>query len=101
MTTVSAGRSTRIRRRVNQAVGTAAAVMVAAAAVSVGAHFIAFTPPAGDTSPYCAEANQCVQLDGNRPLVHGLDPLVAYGPATWDSGMPSGPVADMHAGGAV
>lgn len=61
MTTVSTGRSTHIRRRVNPAVGTAGAVMVAAAAVSVGARFIAVTPPAGDTSPYCAEANQCVQ----------------------------------------
>ncbi|MCU1694839.1 MAG: Extracellular solute-binding protein family 1 [Mycobacterium sp.] len=101
MTTVSTGRSTRIRRRVNPAVGTAAAVTVAAAAVSVGAHFIAVTPPAGDTSPYCAEAYQCIQPDADSPLTHGLDPLVPYGPAIWNSRMPSGPVAGMHTGGAV
>ncbi|MDT5138247.1 MAG: hypothetical protein QOD58_2509 [Mycobacterium sp.] len=101
MTTVSTDRSTRIQRRVNQAVGTAAAVVVAAAAVGVGAHFIAVTPPAGETSPYCAEAYQCVQLDADSLLTHGQDPLVAHGPAIWDSGMPSGPVADMHTGGAV
>jgi hypothetical protein len=101
MTAVSAGRSTRRRRRVHPAAGTAAAAMVAAATVSVGAQFIGFTPPATDTSPYCAEAYQCLQPGAGRLLTHGLDPLVPYGPAMWSSGMPSGPVASTHTGGAV
>lgn len=73
--------------------------MVAVATVSVGARFVGVTPPVGDTSPYCAEADQCLQ-PGVDPLIsHGLDPLVSYGPAIWNSGRPSGPVADTHAGG--
>jgi hypothetical protein len=47
MTTVSAGRPTRSRRRVHPAAGTAAATMVAVATVSVGAQFIGVTPPSG------------------------------------------------------
>jgi hypothetical protein len=101
MTTVSAGRSTRNRRRVHPAAGTAAAAMVAAATVSVGAQFIGVTPPASDTSPYCAEAYQCLERGADRPLTHGLDPLAPYGPAISNSGRPSGPVASPHAGGAV
>jgi hypothetical protein len=101
MTTVSAGRSTRTRRRVHPAVGTAAAAMVAVATVGLGAQFIAVTPPAGDTSPYCAGAYQCLQPDADRPLPHGLDPLVPSGAAMWNSGTPSGPVASTHTGGAV
>jgi hypothetical protein len=68
MTTVSPGRSTHNRRWVHPAVGTAAAAMVAVATVSVGARFIGVTPPAGDTSPYCAEAYQCLQLGADRLL---------------------------------
>jgi hypothetical protein len=101
MTTVSAGRSTRNRRWVHAAVGTAAAAMVAVATVSVGARFIGVTPPAGDTSPYCAEAYQCLQPSGDRLLPHGLDPLVPFGPAIWNSGMRSGPVASPHTAGTV
>ena len=99
MTTVSPGRSTPNRRRAHAALGTAAAAMVGVATVVVGAQFIGVTPPAGDTSPSCAEADQCLQ-PGVDPLIsHGLDPLVAYGPAIWNSGMPSGPVAGTHTGG--
>jgi hypothetical protein len=101
MTTVSAGRSTRSPRRVHPAVGTAAAAMVAVATVGVGAQFIGVTPPASDTSPYCAGAYQCVQPYADRLLPHGLDPLVPYGPAMWNSGVRSGPVASTHTGGAV
>ena len=101
MTTVSAVRSTRNRRRVYPAVGIAAAAMVAVATVGVGAQFIGVTPPAGDTSPYCAGAYQCLRPDADRLLSHGLDPLVPYGPAMWNSGLPSGPVASPHTGGAV
>ena len=100
MTTVRAGRSTRSRRRVHTAVGTAAVAMVAVATVGVGAQFIGVTPPATDTSPYCAGAYQCVQPYADRLLPHGLDPLVAYGPAMWNSGTPSGRVASTHTGGA-
>jgi hypothetical protein len=101
MTTLSPGRSTRNRRWVHPAVGTAAAAMVAVATVSVGARFIGVTPPAGDTSPYCAEAYQCTQPYADRLLPDGVDPLVSYGPAMWNSGMPSGQVAGTHTGGAV
>jgi hypothetical protein len=101
MTTVSAGRSTRSRRRVHPAAGTAAAAMVAAAAVGVGAQFIGVTPPASDTPPYCAGAYQCLRPGADRLLTHGRDPLVPYGPAMWNSGMSSGPVASPHTGGAV
>ena len=90
MTTVSPGRSTCNRRWVRPTVGTAAAAMVAVATVSVGARFIGVTPPAGDTSPYCAVAYQCLQPGADRLLPHGFDPLVPYGPAIWNSGMPSG-----------
>jgi hypothetical protein len=101
MTTVSAGRSTRSRRRVHPAAGTAAAAMVAAATVSVGAQLIAVTRPASDTSPYCAGAYQCVGPGADRLLPDGVDPLVPYGPAIWNSGRPSGPVASPHIGAAV
>lgn len=101
MTTVSAGRSTRNRRRVHPAVGTAVAAMVAVATVSVGAQFIGVTPPASDTLPYCAEAYQCLRPGADRLLSHGLDPLVLYGPAMWNSEMPSGPVASTHTDGAL
>jgi hypothetical protein len=101
MTTVSAGRSTRSRRRAHPAAGTAAAAMVAAAAVGVGAQFIGFTPPASGTSPYCAGDYQCLRPGADRLLTHRLDPLVPYGLATWNSGMSSGPVASPHTGGAV
>jgi hypothetical protein len=101
MTTVSAGRSTRNRRWVHPAVGTAAAAMVAVATVGVGAPVIGVTPPASDTSPYCAGAYQCLRPDADRLLPDGLDPLVPYGPAMWNSGMPSGRVASTHTGGAV
>ena len=101
MTAVSAGRSTRNQRRVHPAVGTAAAAMVAAATVGVGAQFIGVTPPASDTSPYCTVACQCLRPGADRLLPDGLDPLVPYGPAMWSSGMPSGPVASTHTGGAV
>jgi hypothetical protein len=101
MTTVSAGRSTRSRRRVHPAAGTAAAAMVAAAAVGVGARFIDVTPPASDTSPYCAGAYQCLQPGADRLLTHGLDPLVPYGLAMWNSGMSSGRLASPHTDAAV
>ncbi|MCW2589291.1 MAG: hypothetical protein JWQ86_1718 [Mycobacterium sp.] len=101
MTTVSAARSTRNRRRVHSAVGTAAAVIVAAATVSVGAQFVGVTPPASDTAPYCAGAYQCQQPGTDGLLPRALDPLVLYGPATWNSATPSGPVASPHTGGAV
>jgi hypothetical protein len=101
MTTVSADRSTRNRRRVHPAVGTAAAAMVAVATVSVGARFIGVTPPVGDTSPYCAGAYQCIQPYADRPLPHGLDPLVPSGPAMWNSPTPSGPVAGPYTAGAA
>jgi hypothetical protein len=101
MTTFGPGRSTHNRRWVHPAVGTAAAAMVAVATVSVGARFIGVTPPAGDTSAYCAEAYQCLQPGADRLLPHGLDPLVPYGPAIWNSGMPSGPVASPHTTGTV
>jgi hypothetical protein len=101
MTTVSAGRSKRNRRRVHPPVGTAAAAIVAVATVSVGAQFIGVTAPVSDTSPYCAEAYQCLQPGADRLLPHGLDPLVPYGPAMRNSATPSGPVASTHTGGAV
>jgi hypothetical protein len=90
MTTVSAARSTRNRRRVHSAVGTAAATMVAVAAVGVGAQFVGVTPPASDTAPYCAGAYQCQQPGTDGLLPRALDPLVLYGPATWSSATPSG-----------
>jgi hypothetical protein len=101
MTTVSAGRSTRRRRRVHPAAGTAAATMVAAATVSVGAQFIGLTPPASDTAPYCAGAYQCLQPGADRLLTHGLGTLVPYGPAMWNSGRSPGRVASPNTGGAV
>ena len=101
MTTVSAGRSTHSRRRVHPAVGIAAAAMVAVATVGVGAQFIGVTPPASDTSPYCAGAYQCLRPDADRLLPDGLDPLVPYGPAMRNSGALSGRVASTHTGGAV
>jgi hypothetical protein len=101
MTTVSAGRSTRSRRRVHPAVGTAAAAAVAVATVGFGAPVIGVTPPASDTSLYCAGAYQCPRPGAERLLPHDLDPLVQYGPAMWNSGMASGPVASTHTGGAV
>jgi hypothetical protein len=101
MTTVNAARSTGNRRRVHSAVGTAAAAMVAVATVVVGAQFIGVTPPASDTVPYCAGAYQCQQPGTDGLLPRALDPLVRYGPATWNSGMPSGPVDGTHTGGAV
>jgi hypothetical protein len=61
MTTVSPGSSTRNRRRLHPAVGTAAAAMVAVATVGLGARFIGVTPLASQTSPYCAESYQCIQ----------------------------------------
>jgi hypothetical protein len=99
MTTVSPGRSTPNRRRAHAALGTAAAAMVGVATVGFGAPVIGVTPPAGDTSLYCAGAYQCLQPGVDRLLPHGLDPVVPYGPAMWNSGMPSGPVAGTHTGG--
>jgi hypothetical protein len=90
MTTVSAARSTGSRRRVHSAVGTAAAAMVAVAAVVVGAQFLGVTPPASDTAPYCAGAYQCQQPGTDGLLPRALDPVVRYGPATWNSATPSG-----------
>ena len=101
MTTVRASRSTRSRRRVNPAAGTAPAAAVAVATVGVGAPVIGVTPPASDTSLYCAGAYHCLQLGANRLLPDGLNPLVPCGPAMWNSAMPSGSVAGMHTGGAV
>src|SRR5260221_5454126 len=101
MTGVSGGGSTRSRRRVHRAVGPAAAAMVAVAVVGVGAQFIGVTPPASDTSPYCAGAYQCLRPGADRLLTHGLDPLVPHGLAMWRSGMSFGPVASPHTGGAV
>jgi hypothetical protein len=101
MTTVSPDRSTRNRRWVHPAIGTAAAALVVVATVGVGAQFIGVTPPASDTSPYCAEAYHCLEPDADRTLPHGLDPLASYGPAMWNSGIASGPVASPHTGGAV
>jgi hypothetical protein len=101
MTTISAGRSTRSQRRVHPAVGIAAAAMVAVATVGVGAQFIGVTPPASDTSPYCAGAYQCLRPDAHRLLPDGLHPLVPYGPAMRNSGAQSGRVASTHTGGAV
>jgi hypothetical protein len=101
MTVVSASRSTRNRLRVHPAVVTAAAAMVAVAAVGVGAQFIAVTPPATDTSLYCAGAFQCVQPDADRLLPDALGPLVPFGPAMSNSATPSQPVASPHSDGAV
>jgi hypothetical protein len=101
MTTVSAGHSTRNRRWVYSAVGTAAVAAVAVATVGVGAPVIGVTPPAGDTSLYCAGAYQCLGPGADRLLPDGVDPLVPYGPAIWNSGRPSGPVASPHIGAAV
>jgi hypothetical protein len=101
MTTVSASHSTRSRRRLHPAAGIAAAVMVAAATVSVGAQFIGVTPPASDTSPSCAGAYQCQQPGTDGLLPRALDPFVLYGPATWNSATSSGSVASPHTGGAV
>ena len=99
MTTVSLGRPMPNRWRAHAALGTAAADMVGAATVVVGAQPIGVTPPASaatyasttgstrppaDTSPYCPGAYQCLQ-PGADPLVpYGPDPLVPYGPATWN-----------------
>jgi hypothetical protein len=91
MSTVSSGRSTRNRLWVHPAVGSAAAAMVAVVTVGVGAQFIGVIPPASDTSPYCAGAYQCLQPGADRLLPHGLNPLVSYGPAIWNSEMPFGP----------
>jgi hypothetical protein len=99
MTTVSPGRSTPNRRRAHAALGSAAAAMVGVATVAVGAQLIGVTPPAGDTSPSCAEAYQCLQPGADPLISHGHDPLVSYGPAIWNSGMPSGLVAGTHTGG--
>ena len=101
MSTVSAGRSTRSRRLVHSAVGTAPAAMVAVATAGVAARFVGITAPASDTLPYCAEAYECVQPGADRLLPYGLDPLVAYGTAMRNSGMASGPVASTDTGGAV
>jgi|EndMetStandDraft_3_1072993.scaffolds.fasta_scaffold89262_1 hypothetical protein len=94
MTTVSARHSARSRRLLHGAVETAAAVVVAAATVSVGARVIGVTPPASDTPPYCAAAYQCLQPGVDRVISHRLDPLVPYGPAIWNSERPSVPIAD-------
>jgi hypothetical protein len=101
MTTRSAARSTRNRRRVHPAVGTGEAAMVAAATVGVGAQFIGVTPPASDTASSCAGAYQCRQPGTDRLLPHALDPLVPYGPAIWNSGLSYGLVASPHTGEAV
>jgi hypothetical protein len=86
---------------VNAAVGIAAAAAVAVATVGIGAPIIGVTPPASDISLYCVGAYQCPRPGADRLLAHGLDPLVPHGPAMWNSGMPSGPVASTHTGGAV
>jgi hypothetical protein len=86
---------------VNPAVGTAAVAMVVVATASVGAPVIGVTPPAGATSPYCAGAYQCLRPGADRLLHDGVDALVPYGPAMWNSGMPPGPVASPHTGGAA
>ena len=87
MTSVSAGRTVHSRRRVHLAVGTAAAAVVAAATVGVGAHLIPVTPPSSDTTPYCSEPYECVQPGADQLVPPGFEPLAAYGPTTWNSGM--------------
>jgi hypothetical protein len=89
MTSVSAGCSTQSRWRVHLAVGTAAAAIVAAVTVGVGAQLIPVAPLASDTTPFCSEAYECPQPTTDQAVPHGLEPLAAYGPATWNSGMPS------------
>jgi hypothetical protein len=101
MTAVSPGHSTYNRRRVHPAVGTAAAAMAGVTTVIVGAQFLGVTPPVSDTSPYCAEAYRCLQPGADRLLPHGLVSLVPYGPAMWNSGMLSAPVASPHTGTTV
>ncbi len=89
MTSSSTGRNTHSRRRVHLAVGTAAAAILAAATVGVGAHLIPADPLAGDTTPYCSEPYECVQPGADQLVPPGFEPLAAYGPPTWSSGMPS------------
>jgi hypothetical protein len=100
MTTVSAGRSTQPTAGVPGGRNRRGR-HVAVATVDVGAQFIGVTPPASDTSPYCAGAYQCLRPDADRLLPDGLDPLVPYRPGMWNSGTPSGRVASAHTGGAV
>jgi hypothetical protein len=68
MTSVSAGRAVH-SRRVQLAVGTAAA--------------------ASDPAPFCSEPYDCVQAGAAQLVPPGFEPLSAYRPATWNSGMPS------------
>jgi hypothetical protein len=88
MTSISAGRSTHNPRRVHLAVGTAAAI-VAAATVGVGPQLIPVAAPVSDTTPFCSAPYECVQPGTDQPLPLAFKPLVASGPATWISGMPS------------
>jgi hypothetical protein len=88
MTSVSAGRAVH-SRRVQLAVGTAAAAVVAAATVGVGALLISADPPASDTTPFCSEPYDCVQAGAAQLVPPGFEPLSAYRPATWNSEMPS------------
>jgi hypothetical protein len=89
MTSVSAGRATHSRTRVHLAAGAAAAAIVAAATVGVGALLIPADPSASETTPYCSEPYECVQPGADRLVPPGFEPLAAYGPATRSSGMPS------------
>ena len=101
MTTVSADHSTSGRRRLHPVAGTVAAAVVAAAAVTVGTHFIGVTPPGSDTSPSCAGAYECQQPGTDGLLPRAVDPFVVAGTAAWNSAMPSGPVASPDTGGAI
>ena len=87
MTTVSARRTAHSRRRVHLTVGTAAAAIVAAATVGVGAHLIPAGPPASDTTPYCSEPYECVQPGADQLVPPGFEPLATYRPTTGNSGM--------------
>jgi hypothetical protein len=101
MTTVSAGRSTRSRRRVHPAVGTTAPPW-SLWLQSVSAHR-SLVSPRRLARPRCtAPGLTSAHGPGAEPLLpHDLDPRASYGPAMWNSGMPPGPVASTHTGGDV
>jgi hypothetical protein len=98
MTTVSARRSTRGRRRIQRALRAAAGAAVAAATITVGAQFIGATPPAADSSPYCAGAYQCIEPGADSLLPNGPDALIPLAPAIWNSGKSSVPIVNTHTG---
>ena len=86
MTAVSAALPTSSRRRVLTALGTAAAFLLCAAIVVVGARVITLASP-GAASPYY----ECVEPLANPVVPDASDPPVSYAPAIWSSGMPCGP----------